>query len=117
MRGWLGEGRLMACMLEFDGAYSCGRFREGILPMWEDSNNCKGGKWTYNEKRDKGVSSNTVDKLWLYSMMSLVGETYPDSDQVLPPPSSLLPPPSPLPPLPSSPPPSPRRPLRNGLAT
>jgi len=55
MRGWLGEGRLMACMLEFDGAYSCGRFREGILPMWEDSNNCKGGKWTYNEKRDKVV--------------------------------------------------------------
>jgi len=45
----------MACMLEFDGAYSCGRFREGILPMWEDSNNCKGGKWTYNEKRDKVV--------------------------------------------------------------
>jgi len=52
------------------------------LPMWEDSNNCKGGKWTYNEKRDKGMSSSCVDKLWVYSMMSLVGETYPDSDQI-----------------------------------
>jgi len=52
------------------------------LPMWEDSKNIKGGKWTYNEKRDKGMSATCLDKLWVYSMMSLVGETYPDSDQI-----------------------------------
>ena len=25
--------------------------REGIQPMWEDSNNARGGKWQYSEKR------------------------------------------------------------------
>jgi len=57
-------------------------FREGILPMWEDTLNSKGGKWTYNEKRVGGVPSTTVDNLWIYSMMSLVGESFPDSNQI-----------------------------------
>jgi translation initiation factor 4E len=57
-------------------------FREGIMPLWEDGHNIKGGKWTYNEKRDKGMSTPHIDNLWLYSMMSLVGETYPDSKQI-----------------------------------
>jgi len=43
------------------------RFREGILPMWEDTFNSKGGKWTYNEKRVGGVTSSTIDNLW-YSL-------------------------------------------------
>eukprot|EP00960_Hanusia_phi_P030472 748646-Hanusia_phi.AAC.1 len=35
-------------------------FREGIMPMWEDAHNAKGGKWTYNEKRNGGRSTKTV---------------------------------------------------------
>ena len=58
-------------------------FREGIMPLWEDGHNIKGGKWTYNEKRDKGMSTPHVDNLWLYAMMTLVGEMYGEnSDQI-----------------------------------
>jgi hypothetical protein len=52
------------------------------MPMWEDGHNAKGGKWTYQQKRENGVSAGSVDNLWVFAMMSLVGETYPDSDQI-----------------------------------
>jgi len=38
-------------------------FREGIMPMWEDAHNAKGGKWTYNEKRNGGRSTKTVKRM------------------------------------------------------
>jgi translation initiation factor 4E len=57
-------------------------FREGIMPMWEDFNNAQGGKWTYNEKRDTGVSNKNLDNMWLYTMLCLVGENFADADEV-----------------------------------
>jgi len=57
-------------------------FREGIMPMWEDANNSMGGKWTYNEKRSAGMSTKAIDSMWLYAMLSLIGETYPDTNQI-----------------------------------
>jgi translation initiation factor 4E len=41
-------------------------FKRGVRPEWEDSANEKGGKWSYQFKRNVGI-----DELWLYTVISL----------------------------------------------
>lgn len=37
-------------------------FKEGVQPMWEDSQNRKGGKWVMNVNKKDG---DQLDQLWL----------------------------------------------------
>ncbi|KAK0233182.1 eukaryotic translation initiation factor 4E class I [Armillaria fumosa] len=49
-------------------------FKEGIIPAWEDEANKNGGKWSIQLPRDK--NRNNVDKMWLYTMLAAIGETF-----------------------------------------
>ncbi|KAI9907908.1 hypothetical protein PsorP6_003474 [Peronosclerospora sorghi] len=54
-------------------------FKEGIRPMWEDPINAKGGKWIFTNPRSRKAR---LDECWLYVMLSLVGETLQDEDDI-----------------------------------
>jgi len=49
-------------------------FKEGIIPAWEDEANKNGGKWSIQLPKDKNRSN--VDKMWLYTMLAAIGETF-----------------------------------------
>ncbi|KAG5648039.1 hypothetical protein DXG03_007074 [Asterophora parasitica] len=49
-------------------------FKEGIIPAWEDEANKNGGKWSIQLPRDKNRGN--VDKMWLYTMLAAIGETF-----------------------------------------
>jgi len=49
-------------------------FKEGIIPAWEDEANKNGGKWSIQLPKDK--NRNHVDKMWLYTMLAAIGETF-----------------------------------------
>ncbi|KAF8168040.1 eukaryotic translation initiation factor 4E class I [Crassisporium funariophilum] len=49
-------------------------FKEGIIPAWEDEANKLGGKWSIQLPKDKNRSN--VDKMWLYTMLAAIGETF-----------------------------------------
>lgn len=57
-------------------------FKVGIIPAWEDEANKSGGKWSIQLPREKNKSN--VDKMWLYTMLAAIGETFdsmPDEGQ------------------------------------
>ncbi|PLW10385.1 hypothetical protein PCANC_01681 [Puccinia coronata f. sp. avenae] len=49
-------------------------FKEGIKPAWEDPANAKGGSWSIQLPRDR--YRDTVDKYWLYTLLTAIGETF-----------------------------------------
>ncbi|KAH8835896.1 eukaryotic translation initiation factor 4E class I [Flagelloscypha sp. PMI_526] len=49
-------------------------FKEGIIPAWEDEANKLGGKWSIQLPKDKNRAG--VDKMWLYTMLAAIGETF-----------------------------------------
>ncbi|EPQ60759.1 eukaryotic translation initiation factor 4E class I [Gloeophyllum trabeum ATCC 11539] len=49
-------------------------FKEGIIPAWEDEANKNGGKWSIQLPKDKNKQN--VDKMWLYTMLAAIGETF-----------------------------------------
>ncbi|KAF5377645.1 hypothetical protein D9615_005350 [Tricholomella constricta] len=49
-------------------------FKEGIIPAWEDEANKNGGKWSIQLPREKNRGN--VDKMWLYTMLAAIGETF-----------------------------------------
>ncbi|KAI5124601.1 hypothetical protein M0805_004212 [Coniferiporia weirii] len=49
-------------------------FKEGIIPAWEDDANKNGGKWSIQLPKDKNRAN--VDKMWLYTMLAAIGETF-----------------------------------------
>jgi len=49
-------------------------FKEGIMPAWEDEANKNGGKWSIQLPKDKNRPS--IDKMWLYTMLAAIGETF-----------------------------------------
>ncbi|KAF9069101.1 eukaryotic translation initiation factor 4E class I [Rhodocollybia butyracea] len=67
-------------------------FKEGIIPAWEDEANKNGGKWSIQLPKDKNRSN--VDKMWLYTMLAAIGETFDPSlttlDPTGSPPNSLI---------------------------
>ncbi|KAJ4486221.1 eukaryotic translation initiation factor 4E class I [Lentinula aciculospora] len=67
-------------------------FKEGIIPAWEDEANKNGGKWSIQLPKDKNKSN--VDKMWLYTMLAAIGETFDPSLTTLDPsglpPNSLI---------------------------
>ncbi|KAL0580390.1 eukaryotic translation initiation factor 4E [Marasmius crinis-equi] len=67
-------------------------FKEGIIPAWEDEANKNGGKWSIQLPKDKNRAH--VDKMWLYTMLAAIGETFDPSlttaDASAAPPTSLI---------------------------
>ncbi|KAJ4489318.1 translation initiation factor eIF4e [Lentinula edodes] len=67
-------------------------FKEGIIPAWEDEANKHGGKWSIQLPKDKNKPH--VDKMWLYTMLAAIGETFDPSLTTLDPsgspPNSLI---------------------------
>lgn len=55
-------------------------FLKGVKPAWEDPANENGGKWVITLQR--GKSNKTIDSLWMYTMMSIVGESFEHSDEI-----------------------------------
>jgi len=49
-------------------------FKDGIIPAWEDEANKLGGKWSIQLPKDKNRA--VVDKMWLYTMLAAIGETF-----------------------------------------
>jgi len=56
-------------------------FKEGIEPKWEDPTNEKGGKWLV-VLPGKSRSTGLLDKLWLWALLSCIGEAYDDESEV-----------------------------------
>jgi len=55
-------------------------FKEHIEPKWEDSANSKGGKWTVSvPPKSRG---STLDQMWLWAVLSCIGETIRAPDDV-----------------------------------
>jgi len=51
-------------------------FKKDIPPMWEDPQNCDGGRWTISlEKKYRTVS---LDVYWLNTLLALVGDQFMD---------------------------------------
>ena len=44
------------------------------MPAWEDAANANGGKWAVQVQRER--SKPVVDKMWLYTMLAAIGETF-----------------------------------------
>ncbi|KAI6047585.1 cap binding protein [Pisolithus marmoratus] len=67
-------------------------FKGGIIPAWEDEANKNGGKWSIQLPKEK--NRNNVDKMWLYTMLAAIGETFDaylaNADQSDPHPQSLI---------------------------
>ncbi|KAI0304877.1 eukaryotic translation initiation factor 4E class I [Russula brevipes] len=49
-------------------------FKDGIIPAWEDEANKAGGKWSIQLPKEKNRGN--VDKMWLYTMLAAIGETF-----------------------------------------
>jgi len=49
-------------------------FKRGIEPAWEDPANSNGGRWSIQLPREKNKMN--VDKWWLDTMLTAIGETF-----------------------------------------
>ncbi|KAG8856351.1 eukaryotic translation initiation factor 4E [Tulasnella sp. 330] len=49
-------------------------FKDNIIPAWEDEANKNGGKWSIQLPKDKNRLG--IDKMWLYTMLAAIGETF-----------------------------------------
>ncbi|XP_066261654.1 eukaryotic translation initiation factor 4E1-like [Euwallacea similis] len=55
-------------------------FKKGIMPMWEDAANKRGGRWLISlEKRHRNKE---LDIYWLDIILCLIGEAFEHSDEV-----------------------------------
>ncbi|KAG0250157.1 eukaryotic translation initiation factor 4E [Mortierella polycephala] len=55
-------------------------FKQGIKPMWEDSANKNGGKWSIQLPRNKFM--NEIDNIWLFTMLACIGEAFEHENEV-----------------------------------
>ena len=66
-------------MIVFGSVHPCDYcvFKEGISPMWEDSHNIKGGKWTLDfPKAPNRTIDPRLDDIWLEVLLCLIGEGF-----------------------------------------
>ena len=54
-------------------------FKKGVLPMWEDETNKKGGKWVLSIPKQRRKS---VDLWWMYIVLIMIGENFDDAGDV-----------------------------------
>jgi len=66
---------LLASKLQSGSNYHM--FRDGIDPKWEDAANVNGGKWIVNIPKAR---KEQLDKFWMYSLLSCIGENFEQSD-------------------------------------
>ncbi|KAL8171304.1 hypothetical protein V2J09_023108 [Rumex salicifolius] len=52
-------------------------FKTGVEPKWEDPECAHGGKWTI-----ASPGKGTLDKMWLESLMALIGEQFDESEEI-----------------------------------
>lgn len=52
-------------------------FKKGVRPEWEDAQNKRDGKWSYQFKDKRAVN---IDELWLHAQLAGIGETLEDED-------------------------------------
>lgn len=62
----------------------CYLFKEGIAPEWEDPKNQAGGKWQFTISKESlpFKFANTIDELWLHSILAVVGEQFTEGDEI-----------------------------------
>merc|ERR1712087_425163 len=53
-------------------------FKDGIMPAWEDPANENGGKWVLELPR----TDNSLNKVWMYTVLAMIGENFPDSNEI-----------------------------------
>jgi len=53
-------------------------FKDGIMPAWEDPANENGGKWVLELAR----TDNSLNKVWMYTVLAMIGENFPDSNEI-----------------------------------
>lgn len=58
-------------------------FKEKINPEWEDDANKLGGKWAFAIKKgNDGRSTEQTDKVWLHTLLMLIGDQFTDSHDI-----------------------------------
>jgi len=65
-----------ASKLQNNANYSL--FKDNIQPKWESPDNKQGGKWIVNSKSGK----DNLDKMWLWSVLACIGETFEDENEI-----------------------------------
>jgi len=55
-------------------------FKTGVEPKWEDPVNSKGGKWILQVSQKQ--RQKLLDQLWLFTVLAMIGEDFPESDKV-----------------------------------
>lgn len=53
-------------------------FKDGIMPAWEDPANENGGKWVLELPR----TDNSLNKVWMYTVLAMIGENFPESNEI-----------------------------------
>jgi len=56
-------------------------FKEGIMPMWEDEQNKKGGKWMM-QLRHNDKDPELITRAWLYTVLGMIGGAFTDGEEV-----------------------------------
>ncbi|KAI8908702.1 translation initiation factor eIF 4e-like domain-containing protein, partial [Powellomyces hirtus] len=54
-------------------------FKEGVRPAWEDPANVNGGKWVTVLPKTRRAE---LDRMWMETILGVVGETFPKSDEI-----------------------------------
>ncbi|KAF9926945.1 eukaryotic translation initiation factor 4E [Modicella reniformis] len=68
---------MKTCDLSVNSNYHL--FKQGIKPMWEDSANKQGGKWSIQLNRR---AMTDIDNIWLYTMLACIGEAFEQESEV-----------------------------------
>ncbi|KAK3828633.1 MAG: translation initiation factor eIF-4E [Benniella sp.] len=69
---------MKVCDLTINSNYHL--FKQGIKPMWEDTANKHGGKWSIQLMRNKTIDE--IDGIWLYTMLACIGEAFEQESEV-----------------------------------
>ncbi|XP_053602859.1 eukaryotic translation initiation factor 4E-1A-like [Plodia interpunctella] len=54
-------------------------FKKGILPMWEDGQNRRGGRWLIMVEKGNHAM---LDRIWLDTVLLVIGENFADNDSI-----------------------------------
>ncbi|XP_023015088.1 eukaryotic translation initiation factor 4E [Leptinotarsa decemlineata] len=55
-------------------------FKKGIMPMWEDDSNKRGGRWLFS--LDKKQRNNELDRYFLDIILCVIGEDFDNADEI-----------------------------------
>lgn len=55
-------------------------FLDGVFPDWGDPASKNGGRWQFSLQN---ASGERLDECWLNTLLAVIGDTFPDSDEIL----------------------------------